>query len=134
MFQVNQAGELWLGGAWAGSMKRKVKEFVFVSAQSVSLGAENTSCFKRVLKRRPKRNYTVGIQHITDALVACGYTCLDEQAKALGVSRSTAWTIVKTKHKLGRLSAKTTTRILTNAETPPTVRDVVRRYLAERSG
>jgi hypothetical protein len=104
-------------------MERKVKEFVIVSAQSVSLGAEG-----------PQRNYTVGIQHITDALIACGYTCLDEQAKALGVSRSTAWTIVKTKHKLGRLSAKTTRRILTNAETPPAVRYVVQRYLAERSG
>ena len=72
------------------------------------------------------------IQQIVNALVAAGHVSLDEQAKVLGVHRSTAWTIVKNKHKLGRLSAKTTSRILANPETPPTVRSVVLRYLTER--
>jgi hypothetical protein len=76
---------------------------------------------------------TVGIQHITDALIASGYTSLDEQAKALGVNRSTTWTIVKAKHKLGRLSAKTSGRILANPELPARVRAVMQQYLAERS-
>ena len=62
-----------------------------------------------------------------------GYTKLDQQAKALGVHRSTAWTIIKTRHKLGRLSAKTTQRILANPDTPPSVRSVIQKYLAERS-
>jgi hypothetical protein len=79
--------------------------------------------------RRKSKNR---IQDIAAALVASGYTSLDKQAKALGVHRSTAWTIVKTKHKLGRLSAKTTARILANPETPPSVRAVIRQYLAER--
>ena len=57
---------------------------------------------------------------------------MDDQAKALGVHRSTAWTIVKTKHKLGYLNAKTTERMLANSELPPRVRAVVQRYLAER--
>jgi hypothetical protein len=47
------------------------------------------------------------LERISEALVLCGYTSLDEQAKALGLGRSTAWTITKNKHKLGRLSAKT---------------------------
>ncbi len=73
------------------------------------------------------------VARIGRALIKCGYTRLDEQAKALGISRSTAWTIIRTKHKLGRLSNKTTQRILANPHTPPPVRVVVLRYLAERS-
>ena len=73
------------------------------------------------------------IQQIADALIADGYCSLDAQAKALGVHRSTAWTIVKTKHKLGRLSLKTTNSMLANQKLPPSVRIVVLQYLAERS-
>jgi hypothetical protein len=79
------------------------------------------------------RNYSVRLQHISEALIACGYTKLDQQSKALGIRRSTAWTIMKTKHKLGRLSTKTTNRILANPQLPLSVRSVVQRYMAERS-
>src|SRR5215471_4058966 len=73
------------------------------------------------------------IQDIADALIASGYKSLDGQAKALGVHRATAWTIIKNKHKLGRLSAKTVQRILSNSETPEAVRAVIQKYMAERS-
>ena len=82
---------------------------------------------------RQNPDYATGLQAISAALIACGYTKLDKQAKALGVHRSTAWTIVNDKHKLGRLSSKTTSRILANPETPPAVRNVVQQYLDERS-
>jgi hypothetical protein len=42
-------------------------------------------------------------------------------------------TIMKTKHKLGRLSFKTTNSMLANPETPPAVRALVEKYLSERS-
>jgi hypothetical protein len=58
---------------------------------------------------------------------------LDEQAKALGVHRSTAWTIINTKHKVDRLSRKTTNSMLANPKLPPSVRIVVLQYLTERS-
>jgi hypothetical protein len=70
------------------------------------------------------------IRQIVDALVAAGYQSLDNQAKALGVHRSTAWTIISTRHKVGPLNAKTTTRILTNPETPESIRALVRNYLS----
>ena len=54
------------------------------------------------------------IQPIVNALIAAGYSSLDNQARALGLNRSTAWTIIKNKHKLGRLNIKTTQRILEN--------------------
>jgi len=82
---------------------------------------------------RGTRKYIVDLQQIREALVQSGYTKLDQQSKALGVHRSTAWTIIKTRHKLGRLSAKTTQRILANPDTPPSVRSVIQKYLAERS-
>lgn len=92
---------------------------------------------KTLVEERPigsveRCNYTVKLQHIADALIASGYTSLDKQAKALGINRSTTWTIVKAKHKLGRLSAKTSRRILANPELPAAVRTVVERYLTER--
>lgn len=70
---------------------------------------------------------------ISEALIASGYTSLDEQAEALGLRRSTTWTITKNKHKLGRLSAKTVNRILTNPQTPAAVRTAVHQYVAHRS-
>src|SRR5262245_26029818 len=79
------------------------------------------------------RVHSSELVRISDALIASGYISLDEQAKALGLHRNTAWTIIKNKHKLGRLSAKTIERILRNPETPPAVRIVVEQYLAQRS-
>ena len=72
------------------------------------------------------------LQDIGDALIAAGYTSLDKQAKALGIHRATAWTIIKKKHKLGRLNPDTTNRMLANRELPPSVRIVIEQYLAER--
>ena len=57
-------------------------------------------CLGEISKRRDAQpRYAVKIQHIVDAIVAAGYLSLDSQAKALGVKRSTAWTIIKTKHE-----------------------------------
>ena len=85
------------------------------------------------MRRTAPQNYTIRLQDIADALVAAGYTSLDEQAKALGVTRSTAWNIVNGKNKLDRLARKTTKRILANPDTPPSVRAIIQQYLAERS-
>jgi len=75
-----------------------------------------------------KRIFSIELGRISEALISSGYTSLDQQAQALGIHRSTAWTIVKNKHKLGRLSAKTIDRILSNPETPPSVRTIVQQY------
>ena len=82
---------------------------------------------------RKQCNYTVGLINIADALIASGYTSLDQQARALGLSRSTAWTIVHAKHKVDRLSAKVSARMLKNPRLPPLVRAALQQYLAERS-
>ena len=76
--------------------------------------------------------YSIELGRISQALISSGYTSLDEQAKALGVHRSTAWTIITGKHKVGRLSAKTIDRILSNPQTPPPVRMVIQQYVDKR--
>ena len=81
---------------------------------------------------RSHRKHTTNIQHIVGALVAAGYTSLDAQAKALGVHRATAWTIIRKKHKLDRLNTDTTNRMLRNPELPQCVRAVIEQYVAER--
>lgn len=73
------------------------------------------------------------IQDISEALFEAGYHSLDDQARALGVSRSTAWTIVRVKHKLDRLSAKTTNQMLSTPSLPATVRSLVEKYVLERT-
>ena len=67
---------------------------------------------------------------ITEALIQSGYRSLDAQARALGISRSTAWTIINGKHKRGRLHANTTIKILSNPALPAQVRAVVEAYAA----
>ena len=69
------------------------------------------------------------LRAITDALIRSNYTSLDAQARALGISRSTAWTVIKQKHKLGRLHVNTTTKILANPELPVEVRAAVEAYV-----
>ena len=81
---------------------------------------------------RSHRKHTTNIQHIVGALLAAGYTSLDAQAKALGVHRATAWTIIRKKHKLDRLNTDTTNRMLRNPELPQCVRAVIEQYVAER--
>jgi len=62
---------------------------------------------------------------IADALIEEGYLSLDAQAKALGLNRSTVWTIMKTTQKLGRLNSKTARCILANPSTPVSVRAII---------
>ena len=78
-------------------------------------------------------NYLVELGRISEALISSGYTSLDRQAKALGLHRTTTWTIIKNKHKLGRLSSKTIERIIANPETPPLVRSAIQDYIAEKT-
>ena len=65
---------------------------------------------------------------IAKALVRSGFTSLDDQAAALGLPRSTAWTIVSGKHKRGRLHANTTMKLLANPSLPLQVRAAVEAY------
>src|SRR6266498_2970458 len=73
------------------------------------------------------------IREIGDALVAMGLLTLDEQAKALGLGRSTAWTILQASHKGSGLSAAVVNQMLAAPQLPPLVRAVILEYVDEKT-
>src|SRR5882757_3897296 len=73
------------------------------------------------------------IRELGDALAVAGFLGLDEQANALGLSRSTTWTIVKGQHKSSGLSATIINRMLAAPRLPPLVRAKILEYVADKS-
>ena len=73
------------------------------------------------------------IRRIGDALVASGFSTLDEQAKVLGLNRSTTWTILKANHKNSGLSATVISRMLSAPHLPALVRAKIIEYIEEKS-
>jgi hypothetical protein len=73
------------------------------------------------------------IKEVCAVLIEAGYTTLDEQAKALGLPRSTAWTILRTQHKNSGLSATTINRVLSAPRLPAVARDKIFEYIEEKS-
>jgi hypothetical protein len=73
------------------------------------------------------------IREIGYALASAGFCTLDDQAKALGIGRSTTWTILKATHKSSGLSVGLIERILSSPELPPEVRAKVLEYARDKA-
>jgi predicted DNA-binding transcriptional regulator AlpA len=73
------------------------------------------------------------IRQLGEALIATGYLHLDEQARVLGLSRSTTWTILRAKHKTSGLSASVIKRMLRQPQLPALVRKTIFEYVDEKS-
>ena len=73
------------------------------------------------------------IKEIGEALCAAGYVTLDKQADALGLSRSTAWTVLRAGHKASGLTAAVLQRMLAAPKLPDAVHEKLLEYLAEKS-
>jgi hypothetical protein len=72
------------------------------------------------------------IKELGDALIAIGCLSLDHQAEALGLARSTTWTILKANHKGSGLSAIVINRMLATPQLPPLVRAIILEYIDEK--
>jgi hypothetical protein len=72
------------------------------------------------------------LRKITAALEADGFIGLDAQATALGLSRSTAWTILSGSHKASGLSARTLNRMLAAPLLGERARAKILEYIAEK--
>src|ERR1700748_3524622 len=72
------------------------------------------------------------IKELSDALVAAGFLSLDEQATALGLSRSTTWTILRAKHKNYGLYGELINRILKAPGLERRVRAKLVEYVEEK--
>jgi len=72
------------------------------------------------------------IKELGDALVSEGFLTLDKQADALGIGRSTAWTILRANHKSSGLSAAIINRMLAAPRLPPLVQATILEYVEEK--
>ena len=80
-----------------------------------------------------KERQTCKIRELADSLVAVGFISLDEQADALGLSRSTTWTILQAKHKNYGLSAGIIKRVLRKPDLHPRIRSKIIEYVEAKA-
>jgi hypothetical protein len=80
-----------------------------------------------------KARQTAKLRQLADVLIAAGFRTLGEQAKVLGLSRSTTWTILNANHKGSGLSAGIANRILAAPRLPQPVRSILVEYARERA-
>jgi len=73
------------------------------------------------------------IREIGEALRGAGFVSLDQQAKVLGIGRSTVWCLLRANHKSSGLSAAIVGRMLAQPALPPEVRTKIVEYVAEKS-
>jgi hypothetical protein len=79
-----------------------------------------------------KLRQSAKLREIAAALEADGFIGLDAQAKALGLSRSTAWTILSGSHKHSGLTATTLNRMLAAPLLGKRARAKILEYIAEK--
>ena len=79
-----------------------------------------------------KARQATRIKELGAALAADGFVTVDEQARALGLSRSSAWAVLKADHKASGLTVPTINRMLSSPELPPRARATILTYVEEK--
>jgi len=72
------------------------------------------------------------IAELRQVLLQAGYLSLNQQALALGLSRSTTWAILQATHKTSGLSGSVIKRMLRARDLPLEARQWIEEYVAER--
>ena len=65
-----------------------------------------------------KARQSSNIREIGEALITTGFISLDAEAKALGLPRSTAWSMLSAEHKATGLSARIICRMVSSNQPP----------------
>ena len=79
-----------------------------------------------------KARQATRIRELGSALTASGLVTLGEQARALGLSRSSAWAVLKANHKTSGLAAGTINQMLSSPALPPRARVTILTYIEEK--
>jgi len=66
------------------------------------------------------------------ALIESGYETVHEQARALGLCRSSTWVVLNAGHKCNGLSSRLIKRITASPELPPKARKILQEYIHEK--
>lgn len=82
------------------------------------------------LNRNIKLQQCAKIAELGQALLAAGLQSTESRARALGLCRSTTWTILKAGHKSTGLTASIIRRILDSPELPSGAKQVIEQYVA----
>jgi hypothetical protein len=101
--------------------------------EKVRPGSHDTSAARAPSVKEMKARQNSKIREIADALRTAGFIALDEQASALGLCRSTAWTIIQGRHKSSGLSASIINRMLVAPRLPQIVRAKILEYVEEKT-
>jgi hypothetical protein len=101
--------------------------------EAVSGGTPGKGKRLRLEDSDAKERQSSKIKQLSGALVAAGFLSLDEQATALGLCRSTTWTILKAKHKNYGLSGALIKRILRRPRLDRRVRAKLIEYVQEKA-
>jgi len=80
-----------------------------------------------------KARQAAKIRELGEALATAGFRTLDRQANALGLSRSTTWTVLRASHKNSGLSAAIINRMLRAPQLPPPVRVKIFEYIKAKT-
>jgi len=72
------------------------------------------------------------IRELGQSLIDAGFVTLDQQSEALGLARSTTWTIVRASHKHSGLSAAVINRMLSSPQLPPLARRNILEYATDK--
>src|SRR6516162_3302631 len=79
-----------------------------------------------------KSRQAAKIRELGQSLIDAGFVTLDQQSEALGLARSTTWTILRATHKHSGLSAAVINRMLLSPELPPLARRKVFEYTTDK--
>jgi predicted DNA-binding transcriptional regulator AlpA len=80
-----------------------------------------------------KANQSAKIREFAQALAVAGIVSLDDQARVLGLSRSTTWTIVNAAHKSTGISATLIDRMLASPTLPQPLRAKILEYVEKKA-
>lgn len=72
------------------------------------------------------------IRELRPALIEAGFLSLDQQAAALGLSRSTTWAVLKGNHKCSGLRAGLIARMWSAPNLPPPAKSILAEYVIEK--
>jgi predicted DNA-binding transcriptional regulator AlpA len=91
-----------------------------------------TRAFSSAPRAEKKARQRAKIKEIGQALVSAGYISLQQQSKALGLSRSSTYAILRASHKGSGLSAATIESMLASRQLPSSVRAKIVEYRNEK--
>ena len=80
-----------------------------------------------------KATQRMKIGELRQALLDAEFVSLDQQARALGLTRSTTWSVLKGAHKATGLTASVIQRMLSSPTLPPKARRVIEEYVEQKS-